>query len=76
MIRSFPSELFTPILTNEKPFDINTFVLKRKKGQKTTTPPNEDRHSDVIRKQSPSVSLDAHVSCRSIPTSIDATRIM
>jgi hypothetical protein len=36
------SEPITPTLTNEKPFDTNTFVLKRKERRKVTTPANEN----------------------------------
>jgi hypothetical protein len=35
MIGSFPSEPFTPILTNEKEFDINTLSSKGKKDEKS-----------------------------------------
>ncbi len=76
------SEPLTPTLTNEKPFDTNTFVLKRKERRKITTPAvnensfHEETPSDLANKQSPSVSLDANVSSRPITTPMDPTRIM
>ncbi|CAF0792851.1 unnamed protein product [Adineta ricciae] len=67
------SDSLTPTLANDKAFDTNTFVLK-KKGQKMTTPTNENsftsttEHSpiDLINKQSPSFTTPS--------TSIDASR--
>jgi len=77
----FISEPLTPTLTNEKPFDTNTFVLKRKERRKITTPANENSFneetpSDLVNKQSPSVCLDINASNRAISTHIDPTRIM
>ena len=72
-------EALTPTLTNEKPFDTNTFVLKRKERRKVNIPANENSfndeiQSDLIHKQSPS---DSHVPSRIIPTaSMDPIRIM
>jgi hypothetical protein len=41
-------ESLTPTLANEKPFDTNTFVLKRKERRKITTPANENSfHEDI-----------------------------
>ena len=45
-------EPLTPVLTNEKPFDTNTFVLKRKERRKAPTPTNENSFNGVcIRKR-------------------------
>jgi hypothetical protein len=70
-------EPLTPTLTNEKTFDTNTFVLKRKERRKITTPANEnsfneETSADLANKQSPSVCLDT----RAMSAHVDPTRIM
>ncbi|CAF1153962.1 unnamed protein product [Rotaria sordida] len=71
-------ESSTLILSNEKTFDTNTFILKKKERRKITTPANENSFNGVIddtlpdlaNKQSPlntpSVSLDATVASRPV----------
>jgi len=78
--KTIDGQASTPILTNEKVFDTNTFVLKKKERRKVTTPANEnsfnttteDTPADLANKQSPfntpSVSLDAVAASRPVTT--------
>ncbi|CAF2979787.1 unnamed protein product [Rotaria sp. Silwood2] len=80
-------ESSTLTLSNEKAFDTNTFILKKKDRRKVTTPANEnsfngtidDTSLDLANKQSsfntPSASLDATVASRPVTTNSLAQQV-